>query len=105
MEFEDFYVQYPKKVSRKDAENAWKKLTKTQKQKALESIQDHIYLWQLEGRERVHIPYPATWLNGGCYDDEIIFPAKKTNETDYQKKMRELAEKFAPRKKDLDAPF
>jgi ribosome modulation factor len=105
MEFEDFYSQFPKKASRKTAQNAWNKLNKKQKQKALEAIQTHIYYWQQTGRSKEFIPYPATWLNAHSFDDEIEMPDNKPKETDYQKKMRELTENFAPRKEKLDAPF
>jgi hypothetical protein len=38
------------------------------------------------GRERHHIPLPATWLNGARWDDEIIPP--ETGETPRERTAR-----------------
>lgn len=71
--FEPFYKAYPKKKARRDAEKAWAKLnpspeltqtilTALEKQKRSEE-------WQKEGGK--YIPYPATWINGRRWEDEV----------------------------------
>lgn len=71
--FRIFYSAYPKKRARGNAERAWKKLnpdadlqgiilTTLEKQKRSED-------WRKDGGK--FIPYPATWLNGRRWEDEI----------------------------------
>lgn len=70
--FDVFWEAYPKKVSKPDAERAWKKL------KPDGDLTDEI----LKGLERAkhldrrfrdsqYIPYPATWLNSRGWEDEF----------------------------------
>jgi phage replication O-like protein O len=77
--FEEFYKAYPKKKARRGAEKAWAKLnpspeliktilTALEKQKQSEE-------WKKENGK--YIPYPATWLNGRRWEDEI--PEVKTS--------------------------
>ncbi len=71
--FEIFYTAYPKHKARKDALKAWEKLdpspelvhtilTALERQKEGED-------WQREGGK--YIPFPATWLNGRRWEDEL----------------------------------
>ena len=72
-EFQTFYQAFPKKKARKDAAKAWLRLdpdpsliasimTALEKQKASED-------WKKENGK--YIPFPATWLNGRRWEDEI----------------------------------
>ena len=70
--FERFWLAYPKKKSKGDAEKAWAKL------KPDESLHDRILdaleraktsaEWCREGGR--YIPYPASWLNSKGWEDE-----------------------------------
>jgi phage replication O-like protein O len=71
--FDVFYKAYPKKKARRDAERAWAKLnpsselqpvilTALERQKQSED-------WKRDKGK--YIPYPATWLNGRRWEDEI----------------------------------
>lgn len=70
--FEEFWAAYPKKVGKKAAEAAWKKI------KPDTALHDRIMTaigrarvteqWQRENGR--YIPNPATWLNQGRWDDE-----------------------------------
>lgn len=71
--FESFWADYPKKRAKKAAEKVWKSIAPTKElaakitaalaeQKASED-------WQREGGK--FIPYPATWLRGGQWEDEV----------------------------------
>jgi uncharacterized protein YdaU (DUF1376 family) len=73
-EFEKFWEAYPRKRGRDKAIKAWKVTAK--KRPSLEKI-----LAQLEAQKSTHdrqkedgqyIPYPATWLNQGRWDDELL---------------------------------
>lgn len=78
--FADFYKQYPRKMARKDAERAWNKLTYEEQTLALEAITLHKQYWEATNTEKTYIPYPASWLNGQRFYDEIEIPQEKTKE-------------------------
>lgn len=71
--FELFWKAYPKKKSKKTAWSAFKKIKPDEQlfSRMMEAIGRYrtSQEWQKEGGR--YIPYPATWLNGGCWDDEI----------------------------------
>lgn len=69
--FIDWYQLYPKKMARKDAEKAWKKLSAIDQEQAMEALPNHIQYWKLKNTEKEFIPYPATWLNGYRFEDEL----------------------------------
>lgn len=70
--FEEFWDSYPKKAAKDDARTAWKK-------KKCSKIVPEILVsvraakasldWTKEGGQ--FIPYPATWLNRGSWQDEV----------------------------------
>jgi len=70
--FDVFWLQYPKKKSKGQAEKTWFKIKPTKEllNKILSSIskakQSHD--WQKENGQ--FIPYPATWLNAKGWEDE-----------------------------------
>lgn len=78
--FDDFWLKYPRKESKKDALKAWGQITPEQQQKALETIQAHVDRWKALGTEKHYIPLPATWLRGWRFDDEIEMPKPKVIE-------------------------
>ena len=71
-DFDEFWSAYPKKRSKESALKAWKKLRpgKQLKDQIIEAVyrqaKDHD--WQRENGQ--FIPYPATWLNAGGWQDE-----------------------------------
>ena len=78
MTFNDFYALYPRKMARKDAEKAWKSMTTDEQEKALEALPNHLKYWKIKETAKDFIPYPASWLRAGRYDDELdIEPLKK----------------------------
>lgn len=71
--FEEFWSVYPKKRSRDSAWRAWKKISPNEELCAMivESVSDHIARdpdWKKDNGQ--FIPYPATYLNGGGWQDE-----------------------------------
>ena len=78
MNFSDFYDLYPRKMARKDAEKAWRSMTVIEQEKALEALPNHLKYWKIKETAKDFIPYPASWLRAGRYDDELdIEPTKK----------------------------
>lgn len=76
-EFERFWFVYPKKVGKKEAYRAFKKANKpVQLLVAAVNAQLQSEQWNKENGR--FIPNPATWLNQGRWDDQII--RRKQNE-------------------------
>ena len=71
--FEQFWKEYPKKVAKKNAMNAWQKVNPDSN--LFEKIMDGLKRWRDSGEwDRdggQYIPYPATWLNGKRWEDEV----------------------------------
>ena len=78
MTFSVFYGLYPRKMARKDAEKAWKKLTPDQQLECIEAMPSYLKYWKIKETAKDFIPYPATFLNQERWTDEIdIEPLKK----------------------------
>lgn len=69
-EFDDWYQQYPRKVSHGTAERAF--ATVRRDGVSLETLIDGAkrYSAQVAGKEARYVKHPATWLNGKCWLDE-----------------------------------
>lgn len=66
-----FWTLYPRHESKKDAAAAWEKIGPSQHVPILVAVTAWRKIWAAEGRERTTIPYPATWLRGERWDDEV----------------------------------
>jgi hypothetical protein len=78
--FELFYEAYPRKQGRQAAIKAWGKLnpdagTTAEIMRAIE-LQKQSEQWQQENGH--FIPYPATWLNGRRWEDQLTPPTTRT---------------------------
>ncbi len=71
-DFGAFWAQYPRKVAKRDAMRAWTKLRSADRLAAMQALPAHNAFWQKKfGADRSFIPHPATWLNGGRWEDEL----------------------------------
>lgn len=93
--FDSFWVSYPRKVAKQDAIKAWKKLNPS-----IELQQKIIYAvclfsnsdeWKKDNGQ--YIPYPATFLNGKRWEDEMIAKGKYDNLIKIYKKLEEENDK------------
>ncbi|MGN0614203.1 MAG: DUF6291 domain-containing protein [Porcipelethomonas sp.] len=71
--FEDFWKAYPKKVSKANALKAWNKLKPDDNivREILSALEKQKQSSQWQKDNGQFIPYPATWLNGRRWEDEI----------------------------------
>lgn len=71
--FEEFWTAYPKKKSKEDARKAWKKLKLNSDllTKILTAIEQSKKSTDWQEKNGKYIPYPATWLNGKRWEDDI----------------------------------
>ncbi len=68
--FDDWYQHYPKKEARQKAIAAYNKAVKLVGHQTLVDGAKR-YADFVRGREKKFIKQPATWLNGGCWADEL----------------------------------
>ena len=67
--FDDFWLLYPRKAAKKDASKAWLKLDANQKMAACTALVEWRKIFMQKDPE--FVPYPATWLNGERWEDEL----------------------------------
>ncbi len=70
--FEPFWAAYPRKIGKFSAQKAWRKLsgnTELVKRIMLALEQQKANNWM--GKSNEFVPYPATWINGERWNDEI----------------------------------
>ena len=68
--FSAFWLLYPKKVAKFDAEKAWKKLGADEQLAAIVGLVPWRRVWMQRG-ELQFVPHAATWLNGHRWEDEL----------------------------------
>ena len=68
--FGAFWLLYPKKVAKFDAEKAWKKLSEADQLAAIVGLVPWRRVWMQRG-ELQYVPHAATWLNGHRWEDEL----------------------------------
>jgi hypothetical protein len=71
--FHTFWMAYPRKLDRKKALVAWKRMTLRDRATAIAVLPDHVALWEHEGRGTRTTPHPTTWLHGERWNDELSF--------------------------------
>lgn len=68
--FDEFWSLYPRRVSKGQAQRALAAaLKKTDINTILAALERQ--LPDLNRREKKYIPYPSTWLNGECWEDDV----------------------------------
>jgi hypothetical protein len=68
-EFDQFWIQYPRKVGKEAARKAYAKaMKKTTADKVMSAVED--LRIRVAGKDPQFTPHPATWLNEGRWDDE-----------------------------------
>ena len=67
--FQAFWVRWPRKVGKLEAEHAWKKHVKPEDEEPIQAALD----WQIpifEAREPEYIPHAKTWIRNRRWEDE-----------------------------------
>ena len=82
--FDEWWSLYPRKVAKADARKAWAKMKPAERDEAVSTVGQHSRLWTAEGRGTSTIPYPASWLNGRRWEDELAYqpPRPQTAQRD-----------------------
>jgi hypothetical protein len=73
-EFDAFWRIYPKRVGKIDARRAWDKaLTRVELGRLMAGAETYARYVQADPWRKQFTKDPATWLNKGCWDDELDF--------------------------------
>jgi hypothetical protein len=74
--FDEFWKIYPRHVAKKAAERAYRRAVKSAT--AVDILHGAMrYAAERTGQDGQFTKHPATWLNGGCWDDE---PTRKADD-------------------------
>lgn len=74
-EFKDWYNRYPRKMKPRDAFKAWWKAVRRIDPQELNRMTDLYAEWcRVMSKDKGFIPYPATWLNGDEWNNELVWP-------------------------------
>lgn len=67
--FDVFWDSYQKKIDKDKCFKKWSKLSQDEKNKAMVSVGDYVR----STPDQIYRKNPLTWLNGKCWNDEILF--------------------------------
>jgi uncharacterized protein YdaU (DUF1376 family) len=74
--FNDFWSDYPRKVSKAQALKQWSKMNKADRDAAITGLKEQAAVWIKDKTEERFIPHAATWLNGRRFEDFNQAPDK-----------------------------
>lgn len=69
--FDGWWRAYPRKVAKKDAERVWGTLSRLDQVAAENALPAHVKAWKAQHRNQDKVPYPATWLRGRRWEDDL----------------------------------
>lgn len=75
-DFESFWISYPRKESKKEAEGKFSGLSQKDKQKAMTCLPLFIEYWKISKTERRYIPHAATWIGQRRWEDTLPDPSE-----------------------------
>ena len=80
--FEQVWKEYPKKVAKQYARKAWNRIKPDGElfEKMLKALREQKKSEQWQKDDGRFIPNPATWLNGGYWENEPSVPARRQAE-------------------------
>lgn len=67
--FADFWLLYPRRVAKKDAQKAWNRIPDALHIRIFTALVAWRIVWRDKDAE--YLPYPASWLNGERWEDEL----------------------------------
>jgi hypothetical protein len=85
MQFEEFWLSYPRKIAKKVAHKSWNRLTEEQQKLALEGLERYKKYLLAMGTGQEYILHAATYLNQERWTDELEMPANKPEQTQWWK--------------------
>jgi hypothetical protein len=81
IEFKEFYLLYPLKKSKLAAEKKWKLLSPDNQSKCLEVLKSTGFKEWVSNQDPKYLKHPSTWINQGCWEDELIIKKSSPKST------------------------
>lgn len=69
--FDEFWGVYPRKVDKKRARLAFKRLPKKTQEECINGVYNYIKQIEIKGTEKQYIKHPSTFINGENWEDEF----------------------------------
>lgn len=92
--FDDFWRDYPRKVSKKDARKAWDRAVRVELPAVIIAGLKR-QLQYLESRPVEFRPHAATWLNGERWEDEVpVLSEQQPRQTAFQQRHQSAIDAF-----------
>ena len=90
IEFEAFYLEYPRKIEKKNAYLTWKRLTIEQKKEVIVAAKNYANAMRSEQRELEYMKYPKSFISPfrEIWKD-YLEPPKKASDAWLEKKLKE----------------
>ena len=90
IEFEAFYLVYPRKIEKKNAYLTWRRLTKNQQKQVIVAAKNYAKAMQVEQREEQYIKHAKVFLNPKkeIWKDFLVSP-KSASDAWLEKKLKE----------------
>lgn len=90
IEFEAFYLEYPRKVEKRNAFLTWKRLSIQQKKEVIVAAKNYAQLMRSECREEQYMKYPKSFISPfrEIWRD-YLEPPKKASDDWLEKKLKE----------------
>jgi hypothetical protein len=103
--FDEFWALYPHKKAKQDAIKAWGKIKpdETLFSRIMDAVREQLQSEDWRKENGRFIPYPATWLNSGRWED-VVTPPKGAQEWRSQRE-READEFFAREQLRIENEF
>ena len=76
--FDEFWGVYPRKVDKKRARLAFKRLPKKTQEECINGVYNYIKQIEIKGTEKQYIKHPSTFINGENWEDEFETEVIKT---------------------------
>ena len=90
IEFEAFYLEYPRKIEKKNAFLTWKRLTIRQKKEVIISAKNYARAMRTEQRELEYMKYPKSFISPFREIwKEYLTPPKSASDAWLEKKLKE----------------
>ena len=73
MSFDEFWKVFPRRIAKLAARTAWDRAMRIATPEEVVEGAKNYARWLQEPGWRPHAKHPATWLNAGCWMDELDF--------------------------------
>ena len=97
-DFDNFYLLYPRKIAKKQAQKEWIRLNEKEKTLAIDWLKKWNTYWKIHKTEKQYISHPSSWLSAQRWNDELDIPIPP--EEKYQEELKKDLEEEKKNEQD-----